>query len=218
MQQVARHQCLVYKGSPAAHLPRLSALIRQKLHESYRCLYLDRPPMVAGMRAHLFAAGINVPREEMKGSLALSSHTGHLLNGRFDIERMLETLEDALNQALNDGYRGLWATGDMSWEFGPEKDFSKLLDYEWQLEEFLQKRPALSGICQYHADTLPREVMRQCLLTHQSVFINETLTRLNPHYLQQQSCASQSCSNADLDNTISCLCEQENANSSPGYQ
>jgi hypothetical protein len=218
MQPVARHQCLVYKGSPAAHLPKLSALIRQKLHENHRCLYLDRPPMVAGMRAHLFAAGINVPREEMKGSLALSSHTGHLLNGRFDIERMLGTLEDALDQALSDGYQGLWATGDMSWEFGPEKDFSKLLDYEWQLEEFLQKRPALSGICQYHVDTLPREVMRQCLLTHQSVFINETLSRLNPHYLEQQSCTSRPSDNADLDNMISRLCEQENANSSPGYQ
>jgi hypothetical protein len=131
---------------------------------------------------------------------------------------MLGTLEDALDQALSDGYQGLWATGDMSWEFGPEKDFSKLLDYEWQLEEFLQKRPALSGICQYHVDTLPREVMRQCLLTHQSVFINETLSRLNPHYLEQQSCTSRPSDNADLDNMISRLCEQENANSSPGYQ
>ena len=216
MQQVARHRCLVYKGSPVAHLPRLSALIRQKLHENHRCLYLDRPHMVGAMRAHLFAVGIDVPQEEMKGSLALSSHTGHLLNGRFDIERMLRTLEDALDQALNDGYKGLWATGDMDWEFGPEKDFSKLLDYEWRLEELLEKRPALSGICQYHADTLPREVMRQCLLTHQSVFINETLSRLNPHYLEQQSFTPRPSNNADLDKMISCLCEDENTKGNRG--
>jgi hypothetical protein len=52
---------------------------------------------------------------------------------------MLRTLEQTLDQALNDRYEGLWASGDMDWEFGPEKDFSKLLEYEWQLEEFLSK-------------------------------------------------------------------------------
>ena len=207
MQQVARHQCLIYKGSPAQHLPQLSALIRQKLNENHRCVYLNRPPMVTGMRAYLFAARIDVPHEEMKGSLALSSDTGYLMNGRFDIDRMLRTLDDALDQALNDGYQGLWASGDMGWEFGPERDFSKLLEYEWRLEEFFQERPAITGICQYHADILPHEVLRQGLLTHQSVFINETLSRLNPHYVEQEPFTSRSSNNADLDNMISCLCE-----------
>ena len=98
--------------------------------------------MVTGMRAYLFAARIDVPDEEMKGSLALSSDTGYLMSGRFDIDRMLRMLDDALDQALNDGYQGLWASGDMGWEFGPERDFSKLLEYEWRLEEFFQERPA----------------------------------------------------------------------------
>ena len=212
MQQVARHQCLIYKGSPAQHLPQLSALIRQKLNENHRCLYLNRPPMVTGMRAYLFAARIDVPHEEMKGSLALSSDTGYLMNGRFDIDRMLRTLDDALDQALNDGYEGLWASGDMDWEFGLERDFSKLLEYEWQLEEFFQKRPAFSGVCQYHADTLPHEVLRQGLLSHQAIFINETLSRLNPQYVDRASFSAQSSNNADLDNMISCLCEEENTN------
>ena len=134
------------------------------------------------------------------------------MNGRFNIDRMLRTLDDALDQALNDGYEGLWASGDMDWEFGLERDFSKLLEYEWQLEEFFQKRPAFSGVCQYHADILPHEVLRQGLLSHQSIFINETLSRLNPQYVERASFSSQSSNNADLDNMISCLCEEENTN------
>lgn len=135
---VPRHQCLVYEGSPAPHLPGLAALLRQKLRENYRCLYLNSPPMVAGMRSYLFAAGMDVPKEVTKGGLVLSSDTMHLLNGRFYSDRMLRMLDDAVEEALKDGYRGLWATGDMSWEFGPEKDFSKLLEYEWRLEEFFR--------------------------------------------------------------------------------
>ena len=209
MRNVARHQCLVYKGSPAPHLPPLSAVIRQKLNENHRCLYLNRPAMVTGMRAHLFAVGVNASQEETKGSLELSSDTGYLLNGRFDIDRMLTTLENALDQALDDGYQGLWASGDMDWEFGPERDFSALLEYEWRLEALFRKRPAISGICQYHGDTLPHEVLRQGLLTHQSVFINETLSRLNPHYVEQESFISRAFKSGDLDNMINSLGEED---------
>ena len=131
---------------------------------------------------------------------------------------MLSTLDEALDQALNDGYQGLWASGDMDWEFGPEKDFSQLLEYEWRLEEFLQKRPALSGICRYHADTLPHDVLRQGLLSHQSVFINETLSRLNPHYVEQGSLTSESPANADLDTMIGCLCTEQDEMGAPVLQ
>ena len=124
MHQPSRHQCLIYSGSPARHLPALAALMRRKLEECHRCLYLDSPPMVAGMRSYLSAAGVEVAREVEKGSLVLSSDQGHLVDGHFDVDLMLRGLEDAVQHALNDGYLGLWATGDMTWEFGSRKEFA----------------------------------------------------------------------------------------------
>lgn len=135
MGQSSRHQCLIYEGSPAPHLPALVSVIRQKLTENHRCLYLNSPPMVAGLRSYLFAAGVDVPKEIMKGRLILSSDNAHLENGSFDIDRMLNMLGAAVIQARDEGYHGLWATGDMSWEFGSEKNLAKLLEYEWRLEE-----------------------------------------------------------------------------------
>lgn len=204
---MVRHQCMIYEGSPARHLPALAASIRQKLGENYRCLYLNSPPMVAGLRSYLFATGVDVPQEVLKGSLIVSSGDGHLLNRAFDTERMLNTLNDAVNQALVDGYRGLWATGDMSWEFGPKKDFSRLLEYEWGLEELFERHQALCGVCQYHTDSLPREVVRQGLLTHQGIFVNDTLSRLNSHYVRRESFVTSFQIPADLDNTIDRLCK-----------
>ena len=93
MHPTSRHQCLIYKGSPAQHLPALAALMRQKLEERHRCLYLDSPPMVAGMRSYLAAAGVDVAREVGKGSLVLSSDQGHLVDGHFDADLMLRALE-----------------------------------------------------------------------------------------------------------------------------
>jgi hypothetical protein len=36
---------------------------------------------------------------------------------------MMHTLEDALDRALNEGYDGLWATGDIDVGIGPRKRF-----------------------------------------------------------------------------------------------
>src|ERR1051326_1505495 len=166
MHQSARHQCLIYKGSPARHLPALAALIIQKLKERYRCLYLDSPPMVAGMRSYLAAAGVDVTREVGKSSLVLSSDQGHLENGHFDADRMLHGLEAAVDLALSEGYQGLWATGDMTWEFGSKDEMSKLREYEWKLEDLFRTQPCLSGICQYHVDTLPQDAVQNGLLAH----------------------------------------------------
>lgn len=78
---------------------------------------LNSPPMVAGLRSYLFAAEVNVPKEIGKGSLVLSSDRQ---DGSFDIDRMLGMLSDAMPHALNEGYQGLWATGDMSWNLDPQ--------------------------------------------------------------------------------------------------
>jgi hypothetical protein len=178
-----RHQCLIYDGSPSQKLPVLAAIIQEKLDEGYRCLYLNSPTMVAGMGSTLAAIGLDIASQTGSGRLILSSDQV-LDDGNFNSELMLAKLEELLDQALNDGYKGLWASGDMTWEFGPKKDFSKLLEYEFALEEVFARRKELCGICQYHNDSLPVDVMRQGLLAHSSVVISDTLKRVNPLYLK----------------------------------
>jgi hypothetical protein len=182
-----RHHCLIYEGAPSRHLTSLAAVVFNKLSQNYRCLYLNSRPMVAGMRSYLAAAGVDVTQEIKKTSLILSSEQNHLVNGHFQIDRMMDTLAEALEQALKDGYEGLWASGDMTWEMGPDKDFSKLVEYECHLEEFFREHPEMGGICQYHADSIPPEVIRHGYLAHRSLFINETLSLVNPHYVRRQT-------------------------------
>lgn len=209
MDAAGRHHCLIYEGPPSRHLPALSAAIQEKLQQNYRCLYLNSPQMVAGMRSYLAANGVDVFDATAKGSLVLSAEQHHLRDGRFDIEGMLHDLEQVIDQALVDGYKGLWATGDMTWELGPEKDFAKLLEYEWQLEEFIQKHPEFGGVCQYHADTLPREAMHHGLLAHPSVFINETLSLINPHYVERRSFTPQAEKSPEVESVVSRLLQLE---------
>src|SRR6201999_1974915 len=130
MKPIPRHQCLIYRGAPTAQLAGLALMIRKKLEANCRCLYLNSPEMVSGIRSYLTSSGLDVHEAIAKGRLILSSDQSHLVDGVFEPDRMLTMLKNAIAQALADGYVGFWASGDMAWEFGPAADFSKLVEYE----------------------------------------------------------------------------------------
>jgi hypothetical protein len=115
---------MIYEGSPAKHLRGLAATIVENLNKHKRCFYLNSPTMVAGIRSYLAATGLDLARELEAGALILSSDQSHLIDGQFDNGRMLAMLNNAVDEALRDGFCGLWATGGMTWEFGSEKNSS----------------------------------------------------------------------------------------------
>jgi len=205
MEPSVRHQCLIYEGAPSRQLPAVAAVMQQMLGANYRCLYLNSPALVAGMSSYLAAEGVDVAREVSKTSLVLTSDRSQFSGGGFDAERMIDKLEEAVVQAVRDGYEGLWATGDMSWELGTERNSQKLLGYERSLEQLFRRQPMLCGICQYHSDLLPQEMLRQGLLTHRAIFVNETLSRINPHYSEIESIPDQASANVRMDETLAKL-------------
>jgi hypothetical protein len=183
----------------------IAAIIKDKLNEGYRCLYLNNPSMVAGMHSALSDMGVNVADEIAKTSLELSSEPVVSVGEKFNGKQMLNKLEASVDQAIMDGYEGLWASGDMTWEFGPDKDFSELMEYEIGLEELFNRRKQLSGICQYHKDTLPEEAMRKGVLVHSRMVTSQTLSQLNPHYLKS-SWPIDSYRTQQIDEMIAVLC------------
>ncbi len=209
MNEASRHRCLIYDGSPSAQMPAMAAIITERLSANYRCLYLNSPPMIAGLPAHLRIAGVDPTDAVARGALVLSSDQGHLVDGEFDVERMLVKLSDAVKQALSEGYAGLWASGDMLWEFGSERNLAKLLTYEIGLESLLESQPALCGICQYHRDILPEDGVKIAIYTHQAVYLNESLVRLNSHYRQVATLRrSPNAAGAQVDDLLNSLRKQ----------
>lgn len=202
----SRHQCMIYDGAPSKQLGVIALIIISKLSEGYRCLYLNSTPMIAGLRSTLSSLGTNVAEEIANGRLILSDEP---VSGRdFNSDMLLAQIEDALDQAIADGYKGLWASGDMTWEFGPERNFSKLMEYESELEDLFHKRKELCGICQYHRDSLPEDAMRQGLLSHPHLIINETLSIVNPLYLKY-SWPTDIDGHQKIDEMITKLCRQQ---------
>jgi hypothetical protein len=203
----SRHQCLIYEGESSHHLPTLVGVVREKLRYNYRCLFLDCAPMVVGMRLALGAGGVNVMSEVAAGRLVMTSERNYLIRGRrFEIEPMMQGLARALQDALDSGFEGLWASGNIGWELGPERNFSQLLEYEWKLEDFVRDNPRMSGICQYHRDTLPREALIDGVLSHSRVFVDPTRSLANPHAADRQTYRKESRENPTLEEFVQHIC------------
>jgi signal transduction histidine kinase len=180
--EVSRHKCLIYEGDPKEQMPVVIPFLKEGLQDNWRCLYLGTPDAVNMISSGLTAQNIDVAAEMNRGTLILSSARDHLNDGSFHPEKMVEHLGTLVDGAVHDGFQGLCATGDMRWEFGSDKNFGLLLEYEALLEQMLRERP-LRGLCQYHKDILPAQVIHDALVTHRSAYVGSMLSRDNLYYM-----------------------------------
>jgi signal transduction histidine kinase len=180
--EISRHKCLIYDGHPSQQLPVVLPLLVDGLERNWRCLYLGNPEMVQMVDTALVAQGLDTKREVEKGALLLSSDRSHLAGGRFDPQAMIDGLVRLIDTAVDDGFEGLCATGDMRWELGDDRNFECLLEYEAKLEQVFRERP-LRGICQYHRDVIPAQAIRDALVTHRSAYIGSVLNSDNLFYI-----------------------------------
>jgi signal transduction histidine kinase len=180
--EVSRHKCLIYEGDPQEQMPVVIPFLKEGLQDNWRCMYLGRPEVVDMISAGLTAQNIDVSTEMSRGKLILSSARDNLGNGSFHPKKMVDFLGKLVDGAVQDGFQGLCATGDMKWEFGSDKNFALLLEYEALLEHVLRDAP-LRAMCQYHKDILPAEVVHDALLTHRSAYLGSMLSRDNLYYV-----------------------------------
>ncbi|WP_109486355.1 MEDS domain-containing protein [Occallatibacter savannae] len=182
MTEIPRHKCMVYDGPANWALRPVALALRKQLLKNYRCIYLNSEQMVAAFLSSLRAEGVEVDAEIRRGRLVASSARPHLIDGRFEIDAMLDSLNTEYDRSIRDGFAGLWATGDMTWEMGPDQDVTKLLKYEWGLESFINAHPRFGGICQYNRNTLPAGLVERASGAHRAIFVNETLSMLNAQF------------------------------------
>jgi hypothetical protein len=133
-------------------------------------------------RTALELASIEVAKEEARGGLVLlTKHDGHLKGGSFDPDRMIQMLEQAVENTLALGFKGLCAAGDMNWLLDGAPGSEKLAEYEARLNRFYESHHAL-GLCLYNLGTMPPSAIDDCLATHPFVRVEGPILLENPFY------------------------------------
>jgi hypothetical protein len=175
------HICVVYRGIEE-QLAVASEYLADGLRRGERVYYVaDSAEALRAFNEALAAQGIDPGEALRTTALIEATHAdAHLLDGRFDSERMLGLLNEGIESALNAGFAGLRTCGDMSWLIGDPPGADQVVEYEALLNQlFFGTRGC--GMCQYDASRLPPGLLGHALATHSTVVIDRQ-HKPNPLY------------------------------------
>jgi hypothetical protein len=175
------HVCVLYEGEDE-QLAVAAEYVAEGLRSGERCFYAaDSSEGLGRFVEALDRTGVDAGGAMTSGALELATKAeAHLAGGRFDSERMLQMLNDAVERALNDGFAGLRTCGDMSWLLDDAPGSGEIVEYEALLNQFFESVRAV-GMCQYDRTRLPAGLLDHALATHTSAVIDGG-HKSNPFY------------------------------------
>jgi two-component system, sensor histidine kinase PdtaS len=181
--QQGDHVCTMF-NSPEEQIAAATEYICGGLERGERCLYVCGEQTPDEFRVELRRAGIEVEREEKRGALMLiTKREGHLEGGSFGAAKMIEMLRGAVKDALDAGFVGLCAAGDMNWLLDDAPGSHEILEYEALLNHFFgEPTNKALGLCQYNRNTLPAQILDMCMATHKHIRIADPMIVENPFY------------------------------------
>jgi hypothetical protein len=176
------HICGLYE-TKAEQLEAAADYLADGLRAGERAFYVAESDAALGrFRAALKQVGIDVSSVIREDALVELTHAeAHLFDGVFNTERMIGFLNDSVEAALNDGFTGLRACGDMSWLLQDAPGADQVVEYEALLNQFFRHARG-AAMCQYDRRRLPAALIDHALATHTSAVL-EGRHRPNPFYL-----------------------------------
>jgi hypothetical protein len=175
------HICSIY-DTEEEQLATAAAYLADGLRRGERVLYVGEDRASLGRFRHAIRhEGFDAASLAARGALIELTHPdAHLIDGRFDCERMLTMLNDAVERALNDGFTGLRTCGDMSWLLADAPGSEQVHEYEALLNQFFSSVRA-SGMCQYPRQALAIARLDMALTTHSTAVVAGR-QKFNPFY------------------------------------
>lgn len=178
--QPGDHVCAVYSSSD--ELARIVAsFLAEGLTRGERCWYVAADTEGPNVREALRQRRMNVDADIARGALnIIDGSDSYVVRGDFDPERTVEVFNNAIEQALMDGFTGFRAAADMSWALGLKNGAQRVFAYEALLRS-LFATCRVTGLCLYDQKRMPLTVLNGALVTHPIVGIDGAFQN-NPFY------------------------------------
>lgn len=175
------HFCSIYRNKEE-QFATVIPFTRKGLQQNEKCVYvIDKNTKKEVIQAFK-DEGIAVDSYMAKGQIQFfTKEETYLRDGYFAPERMIGLLKDLEEQALNKGYEGLRATGEMTWYFTKMPGVEDLIEYEAKLNYFLTGSKS-TLLCQYNEQKFSPGILLDVLYTHPKVILYGSLHQ-NPYYI-----------------------------------
>lgn len=136
------------------------------LGRNERCWYVAAADESAAVQEALAARQIACDAEIRRGAFNIvPASAAYLVDGVFDPVRTMQIFSDTVNQAVRDGFSGFRAVADMSWALTLPDAAAQVITYEALLKSMFATH-RVTGLCLYHRDRMPAELLSGALSTH----------------------------------------------------
>lgn len=202
--RLSDHVCLIYE-TEAEHARFLTPYLKAGLERNEKVVYLADYTTGATVLNYLRGAGVDVDPYLRRGQLSIhSTSSAYLPNGTFDPAAMIEFLGEATQQAQDEGFAGLRATGEMTWVLEGRPGCDRILEYESRTNGFFQPGVKAVGLCQYRRSRFDAETLLEILKTHPLASVDCELYQ-NPYYMPPELYLGGRAAEAMLDRCLSTL-------------
>jgi hypothetical protein len=165
------HVCAFF-GSRDDEYRVLTPFYQETLQWGEKLLHVIDDQLRADHEARLARRGLDVYGAQQTGQFEIRGwEETYLRDGAFDPDRMLATLQQAIEQARIDGYSRARIAGNMNWALDRKPDSERLIEYEVRVNEVVsrERQPA---ICIYDLTRLTGGMMMDLLRAHPLTLIN----------------------------------------------
>ncbi len=173
-QELGTHMCCIYRDKEE-QLSALSSFMSLGIERNEKCLYIvddrTKTEVIEAFEKLDFDVEKFIKSNQFE---FLTKSETYLKDGYFDPDEMIELLDKAQEQALNEGYVGLRVAGEMTWVFSEVPGVENLMEYETKLNEFLPDQKIIA-ICQYNEERFTPETLVDVIRTHPKVLIYDDL-------------------------------------------
>jgi hypothetical protein len=195
------HVCTVY-NSDEERVSAAVQFVRDGLAWHQRCVYVCCDEDPDGFRSALKSAAIDVAAHEAEGALVLLTKAdAHLNRGSFDPARMIAAIDAALQDALNSGFAGLRAAGEMTWLLDEAPGADRIVEYEALLNRYCSNKPVIL-LCQYNRRSMSPHLLDHCLATHPWVRMEGPILLANPFYEPPEAAVSRTADPGDVERKL----------------
>ncbi|MGY5870822.1 MAG: MEDS domain-containing protein [Candidatus Thorarchaeota archaeon] len=167
-----RDHVILFYESREAKRKTLFSYIERGLRDGKAGVYICSEETPEEIRQAMIEFGIDVANFEETGALHVLPYTEmYIRDGAFDLDFVMDTWNKWYNDAIDKGFSGMRATGEMSC-FIEHDLIDDLIDYEHALHTVLDI--PMTAICAYNADTLtnvdnPVDVYSELVKAHGKV-------------------------------------------------
>ncbi len=175
------HMCLIYDNDEQRKII-IGQFLARGLTLGEQVFYFADMTTPKEIETWLQEAGLDLPSQKRNGEFeTFKAEDVYYPTGRFEPSEMLARVSGCYDQAIQAGYHGSRASGEMSWALKGIPGSERLLEYEALINTIHDAHP-ITPICQYDARRFDGATLLNVLKVHPLMIVQGRIVQ-NPYYM-----------------------------------